>query len=66
MPSETLARTGPRGRLVVLEVTMSRREEAWQVVGVHGADIKGASEPHTEEEPQDFNDSRWALRRQAR
>ena len=59
MPSETLAWTGPRDRLVVLEVTMSRGEEAWQVVGVQGADIKGAPDPHAEEEPQDSNDPRW-------
>ena len=35
-------------------------------MGVHGADIKGAPAQHTEEEPQDSNDPRWALRRQAR
>jgi len=59
MPSETLAWTGPRDRLVVLEVTMSRGEEAWQVVGVHGADITGAPAPHNEKEPQNSNDPRW-------
>jgi len=44
----------------------ARREEAWQVAGVHGADITGASVLRTEEEPQDSNDFRWVLRRQAR
>ena len=44
----------------------ARREEVWQVAGVHGADITGAAVLRAGEKPQDFNDPRWALRRQAR
>ena len=41
-------------------------DEAWQVAGVHGADITGASALHVEEEPQYSKDPRWVLRRQGR
>ena len=69
MASETLVRTGTRGRPVVLEAAMrggKRSGGSWQVAGVHGADITGASALHAEEEPQHSNDFRWVLWRQAR
>ena len=69
MASETLVRTGTRGRPVVLEAAMrggKRSGGSWQVVGVHSADITGASALHAEEEPQHSNDFRWVLWRQAR
>ena len=62
MASETLVRTGTRGRPVVLEAAMrggKRSGGSWQVAGVHGADITGASALHAEEEPQHSNDFRW-------
>ena len=69
MTSETLVRTGTRGRPVVLEATRrggKRSGGSWQVAGVHGADITGASAPRVGEEPQDSNDPRWEHWRQAR
>ena len=58
--SETLARAGPRGRLVVLEVGVGRLNAAWRGVGVHDADINPASATHAGEKPQHSNDPRWA------
>ena len=69
MASEALARAGARGGLVVLEAAMrggKRSGGSWQVAGVHGADIAGASAPRVGEEPQDSNDFRWVLWRLAR
>ena len=66
MTSETPARAGTLGRLVVQEARTGRRGEVWWGVSVHGADIKGVPARHAEEEPQDFNDPRWAHRRRAR
>ena len=69
LASETLARTGVRGRLVVLEATRrggKRPGGSWQVAGVHSADINPASGLRVGEEPQDSNDPRWVLRWQAR
>ena len=45
--SETLARAGPRGRLVVLEARVGRLNAAWRGVGVHDADINPAPAMHT-------------------
>ena len=70
MASETLVRTGTRGRPVVLEAAMrggKRSGGSWQVAGVHGADITGASALHAEDKPQDSNDPHGgASRRLAR
>ena len=69
MTSETLVRTGTRGRPVVLEAAMRGRKRSggsWQVAGVHGADITGASAPRVGEEPQDSDDPHGAFRRLAR
>ena len=66
MSSETLARAGVRGRLVVLKAAMrggKRPDGSWQVAGVHSADINPASALHAEEEPQDSNDPHGACRR---
>ena len=59
MTSETLARAGARGVLVVLEVRVASRRGMTGGVGVRGADITGASALHAEEEPQYSNDPRW-------
>ena len=50
MTSETLARAGTQGRLVVLEARVGPK--GWGVTGgVHDADINPAPAPHAEEEP---------------
>ena len=58
--SETLARAGPRGGLVVLEARVDRWNAAWWGVGVHDADINPAPAMRAGEKPQHSNDSRWA------
>ena len=55
--SETLARAGDRGRLVVQEARVAEGL-AMTGHGVHGADITSAPAPHAEEKPQNSNDHR--------
>ena len=66
MTSETLARAGTLGGLVVLEARMGRGEEVWRAAGVHSTDINPVPALHAGEKPQYSNDFRWVLRRQAR
>ena len=66
MTSETLARAGTLGGLVVLEARMGRGEEVWRAAGVHSTDINPVPALHTGEKPQYSNDFRWVLRRQTR
>ena len=66
MTSETLARAGTLGGLVVLEARMGRGEEVWRAAGVHSTDINPVLALNTGEKPQDSNDFRWVLRRQTR
>ena len=66
MTSETLARAGTLGGLVVLEARMGRGEEVWGAAGVHSTDINPVPARHAGEKPQYSNDFRWVLRRQTR